>query len=828
MGSAGTGGLLNEGILAGGEGTAERGGDARGGRGGGILDAPAIERLGRDAAIEDLDEVLPEGGAGVASAAIDLANDDLGGCRAGQSKQQKEAHPAIVAGLWEAVIVRIYAFFALMSAAYGASTTTWEMNTFQDFVKGKFSGVALTRDGRLERAPAMKLWFDPEESAIWSVAAGADGRVYLGTGPRGKLFEVDATGKGKLLWTAPQPMIFAVTVDSKGVVYAGTSPDGRVYRIENGRAAEYYNPQAKYIWTLAVGTDGRLWVGTGDEGKVHVVTNGRGEGHYETGQTHVTALALDGQGRVLAGTEPNGILYRITAKDKAFALYDAALPEIRTVVAAADGSIYVAALGGSLAKKTSAVSANPSTPAVSGAPISITVTDDAQAGLDLKAKEAKPAAGGTTAAVTSALVPTVEYAGVEKAAIYRIQPDNTVETLWTSKEENVYDLLEQEGALYFATDLQGRIYKRTADNQISLIAQTEQGETTRLVTVKGAMLAATANRGQLFRLTTGAAAAAQYESPVHDANTVARWGRLLVTGGGASRFETRSGNTSRPDRNWSDWEASPAAAKLASPPARYVQWRATVADPVEAVRLAYVPQNTPPVMKSITVVGQTVASQTATKPAAAAPAATAAYTLTVTDTGETGQQASAGTPTQTIGRSSTRQLVVVWQGEDADGDALQYTLTYRGEGESRWKMLKANTGELALTMDADVFADGRYWFRVVASDRLANAGEAGRETELVSGPVVVDNTPPSITSVRANGRLEYVLAAQDGLSELRRAEYSVDAGNWNLLEAEDGVTDSLTETFRLKLQSLTPGEHTLTFRVFDAAGNVTARKVLVE
>ena len=726
------------------------------------------------------------------------------------------------------VNVRILFSFALLSAAYAASTTTWELNTFQDFVKGKFGGVALTRDGRLERAPAMKLLFDPEEAAIWSVAATPEGRIYLGTGPRGKLFEVDAAGQGKLLWTAPQPMIFAVTADAKGVVYAATSPDGRVYRIENGRATEYFNPQAKYIWALAVAADGRLFVAAGDQGKVFVVSApGRGEVYYDTGQTHVTALAIDAQGRLLAGSEPNGILYRITAKDKAFVLYDAALPEIRSILVSADGSLYVAALGGSLSKKTAAAAANPAAPMVSSAPISITVTDEAQAGLDLKPKDTKPAAGGATPAVTSALVPAVEYAGVEKSAIYRIRPDNTVETLWTSKEENAYDLLEQEGALLFATDLQGRIYKRAADNQLSLIAQTEQGETTRLFHIKGGLLAATANRGQLFRLTPSEKGG-QYESPVHDAGTVARWGRLAITGGGTNKFETRSGNTARPDRTWSDWEAVAGESKLSSPAARYVQWRAAVVDAVDAVRLAYLPQNTPPTMKSITVVGQTVASQGAAKPVAAAPAATAAYTLTVTDTGETAPAASAGTPTQNVVRSSTRQLVIVWQGEDPDGDPLQYNLSYRGEGERNWKMLKSNTGELALTVDADVFADGRYWFRVVASDKLANTAESAREAELVSGPVVVDNTPPLLTDLKAASRGEYSFTAQDNLSELRRAEYSLDAGGWILLEAEDGVTDSLTERFKLSLPALPVGEHTLTFRVFDGAGNSSARKLLVE
>ena len=58
---------------------------------------------------------------------------------------------------------------------------------------------------------------------------------------------------------------------------------------------------------------------------------GKGEEYYATGQSNVTGLMIDQQGRLLAGTEPNGILYRITAKDKAFVLYDSSLPEIRAV-----------------------------------------------------------------------------------------------------------------------------------------------------------------------------------------------------------------------------------------------------------------------------------------------------------------------------------------------------------------------------------------------------------------------------------------------------------------------------------------------------------------
>src|SRR5262249_18057250 len=149
-----------------------------------------------------------------------------------------------------------------------ATTATWEMNSYQDFLRGKLSGLSLTRDGRLVVGPRLDTIFTSDQPEIWSVAQAPDGSLYLGTGNRGRLYRVDASGKSSVVWSADQPEIFAVAVDSKGIVYAGTSPDGKIYRIENGKASEYFDPGSRYIWSLKVAPDGTLFVGTGDQGKI--------------------------------------------------------------------------------------------------------------------------------------------------------------------------------------------------------------------------------------------------------------------------------------------------------------------------------------------------------------------------------------------------------------------------------------------------------------------------------------------------------------------------------------------------------------------------------
>jgi hypothetical protein len=709
-----------------------------------------------------------------------------------------------------------------------ASTQTWEMNGYPDFSRGRFSGLSISYDGKLTLGPALATVFDSGQAEVWSVAAAPDGSIYLGTGNRGRLFRVDApasnTGaQGTLAWTADQPEIFAVTVDPKGVVYAGSSPDGKVYRIENGKAAEYFAPGAHYIWALAVAPDGALMVATGDEGKIFRVTaSGQGSPaqgtvYYETGQAHVTALAFDAQGRLLAGSEPNGILYRITAPGKAFVLYKSSLPEIRAIVPAPDGGIYAAAMGGGVAKRMGAASSAITSATGAGVPvISTTITVTEQNGINPppKPEVPKPATQAPQTTVVAA-APSAESSSGDRSALYKISPDNTVETLWTSKDENIYDVALQDMAkagssVLFLTDVEGRIYRLESPLRATLLAQANEGDATRLLASNRGLLAATGNLGKLLRLGGGTTTNGWFESPVHDSGAVAKWGRISWHGDAQGiGLRTRSGNSARPDATWSDWSGpitQPANAEISSPNARYIQWRADFAasagsaPAIDDVIVAYLPQNSPPVVRSIVAAG-------AAKPAGAS-------------------STDSASPVGTIGHGGGQQIQVVWQADDPDGDRLVYSLYFRGEDELQWKLLRANLTETLYSMDGDALADGRYFFRVVASDSPSNPLDLAREAELVSTPVTIDNTPPVVTlsGPGRTGASFQIYADAVGRGPLRRCEYSVDAGPWMLVEASDGVTDSPRERFTIAVANLPAGEHVISVRVYDAAGNAGLAK----
>jgi hypothetical protein len=726
--------------------------------------------------------------------------------------------------------------------------TAWEMNNYRDFSAGRFIGLSLTRDGRLTLAPKAEVLLASDQPVIWSVVSAPDGTIYAGTGHHGRVYRIDKAGNSSLYWTADQQEVFALALDPKGVLYAATSPDGAVYRLEDGKATQYFATKTKYIWSLAFAPDGTLYAGTGEQGRIfRIDAAGKGELYYDTGQSHVTCLTLDVQGRLLAGTEPNGLIYRVTAKDKAFVLYDASLPEVRALVPAPDGAIYAAVLGGSMNKRTGA--GGTSTPgAGSGATVTTTtatVTVEAsadQGGVELKPKAdaAKPPAPSASPAVTPAATVT-DISGVDKSAIYRINPDNTVENLWTSKDENIYDLLLSRGQLVFSTDGQGRVYRLGPDRKVTLITQTNEGEATRLADTAKGVLAATGDMGKLYRLTAEPGATGSYESPVHDANTVARWGRLSwradAAAGATVVFWTRSGNSVRPDKTWSDWSDALGDANgspVKSPNARYIQWKAEfagspAAQPVlDAVTLAYLPQNTPPVLKSINVTS--ITSTAAAAKAAAQAQSGGAYTVTVSDTPDASSSTSTGTPTQPVTRAGAEQLQITWQAEDPDGDRMVYTLAFRGEGEREWKLLKSNLFENTYSLDADALADGKYYFRVIASDSPSNPPATARTAEFVSAPTLIDHTPPVISfgaPRRTGTHLEVDADAVDAASPLRRAEYALDGGPWVPMDPVDGILDSPREHFTLKLDNVAPGEHLLVVRAIDSASNAGLGKIVV-
>jgi hypothetical protein len=423
-----------------------------------------------------------------------------------------------------------------------------------------------------------------------------------------------------------------------------------------------------------------------------------------------------------------------------------------------------------------------------------------------------------------------EGGGRTRNALLRVWPDSTVETLWDSANESVFDVLVSNDKVLFSTDQRGRIYELTPDRRVSLLTETGQGETTRLISVGDYVLAMTANVGKVFRLGTRPAAMGTFESEVKDAGTIAGWGQIRWTAelpaGTALELYSRSGNSSRPDATWSEWSAAYREAngeQISSPSARYLQWKAVLRSssdrsPVlREVIVAYLPRNRSPEISDIRMAPR------------GERRGGGGQQVTIVNQGG-GRSAQRGFSGVGAARGqNSRGMDIVWTASDPDQDELSYTLYFRGETETEWKLLEENVRNNTYALEDNVLPDGRYRLKVVASDAGANAADTARTAETFSAPFLVDGTPPLVEDVqtsRGAGSATARFRVRDAASVLTRAEYALDADPLKPLLSDDGIIDSGAETFTITVSPLDDREHLLTVRVYDAAGNVGVGKAV--
>jgi hypothetical protein len=114
------------------------------------------------------------------------------------------------------------------------------------------------------------------------------------------------------------------------------------------------------------------------------------------------------------------------------------------------------------------------------------------------------------------------------------------------------------------------------------------------------------------------------------------------------------------------------------------------------------------------------------------------------------------------------------------------------------------------------------------SDERANPLPLALTHERTSPPVLVDNRKPEIVGLAIDDKtLEAKAVARDSYSPIRRAQYSIDGGEWSVLHPEDALYDDKEERLRFTIQPRPlPGAHTLTVRAYDSDGNVGSASIV--
>ena len=731
-------------------------------------------------------------------------------------------------------IVLLCAVFGFSLSSFAVSPTFWSTDSFAEFSKGTLKGLSLSADGQLSLAPKFDSVFDSDQALIWSAVVDSKKNVFVGTGHDGKVFKVDASGSSSLFFDAAELDVLALALDSDQTLYVATSPDGKVYKVSSeGKASVFFDPEDKFVWDMAFDRKGNLFAATGNKGKIYKVNKeGKGEVFYDSGQSNIICLSIDEAGNVVAGSDPDGYLYRISADGKPFVVYDSTMREIHDVQLDSKGSIYFVGInggGGSISESKSSGSEMTSGDSVT---VSLSLSGDKKPAVAEEPPAFKPPVSRG---------PRRDSSG-QKSGIFRVAPDNSVETLWTSDSETIYGLyLRADNNLLFSTGNKGRIYMLTPDKKFNLLLETTEEQTTKLVPAGSDVFACTSNLAKIYRLGSVVNSQGSYESEVKDTQGVSTWGslhwRAAVLDGASLKIHTRSGNTKKPDKSWSDWSKAHTLADgeaIQSPRARYVQYKAVFSTTnqnsasLEQLSVPYLPQNLAPEVKSINILPPGVAFQRLPGFSAQRSPVTLVDQGSAEASGASDaipQTASVSIPPRRTFQKGTQSFS--WEAEDDNGDDLVYSIYFRGEKESEWRPLKKDVEEKFYTLEADSLPDGRYVVKVVASDSPSNPKPVALSAELLSTQFHVDNTPPQIQAANqtVQGRTAIVrFRASDLVSALRKAEVSLDGKEWEMVFSVDGIVDSRTEEFEIKTGALEPGEHTVALRVYDATGNVAIGK----
>src|SRR5437868_10594978 len=84
---------------------------------------------------------------------------------------------------------------SLPALLFAEHTRNWRQSTYDEFLKGTATGVAVRSDGRLELSPRFKLISDADASYLWSTRVDSKGVLYAAGGSPAKVFRFDSNGK---------------------------------------------------------------------------------------------------------------------------------------------------------------------------------------------------------------------------------------------------------------------------------------------------------------------------------------------------------------------------------------------------------------------------------------------------------------------------------------------------------------------------------------------------------------------------------------------------------------------------------------------------------
>ncbi|MCG8605438.1 hypothetical protein MJD09_10625, partial [bacterium] len=296
-----------------------------------------------------------------------------------------------------------------------------------------------------------------------------------------------------------------------------------------------FDSEEIYIWSMQVDNADNLYVATGEKGKIYKIdAHGQHSVFYDSEDAHIRKIILDGRGNLIAGTSDKGMIIRIDVRGKAFVLYDSPLIEVTDLAIDGAGNLYAAVSGEARVPRLPPATAS-----------SRSGTSDGQGGsqeedvVELPPQDVSSGRSGRS----------------RKAELYKIEPDGTVRTFWSSRADRIFTItLGESGDVILGTGEPGKLFSFSEPGEYTLLNEFEELQVTAITASdQGNLFVSTSNTGKVYRSTVELSSSGDYLSEVIDASVNSHWGEIHweadLPSKTAIAFHSRSGNTEEPDQS---------------------------------------------------------------------------------------------------------------------------------------------------------------------------------------------------------------------------------------------------------------------------------------
>lgn len=702
------------------------------------------------------------------------------------------------------------------------------------------------KPGREPVSPTVETKTIVRQPKIWTQRTQADFAKGKGLGVAvssdGKLVLVPQLQK---LAEVPEQFIWCAVPAEDGSIYAGTGDSGKIYHIRaSGEAKIFYETEELEVHSLATDKAGNLYAGTSPRGKLFKITpDGKGDVIFKADEKYLLAIETDEDGNIYVGVGDAGKIYRVSPSGESILLVN--LPEQQVL------SLHWAPQGYLLA----------------GTGINGVVYRIDKSGI---ATPIFDAGEEVASAITTDSRGNIYVGTSPRGRIYKVYPNGQSRPLYSNIARVLSMTCDSRDNIYAVCD--DSLIRIAPDETTALFCAPEDKVQYLSVTYNPAsdtLFAGTGDAGLVYSARCNCQEG-WYESAVHDAQAVSKWGRIKwaaeVPEGTSVELQTRTGNVSTPDETWSSWSTSysnSSGTQVLSPAGRFIQYRVVMkamnpntAPKVASVSISYLPPNNKPKITLTSPVGGEVWSgkKTIRWSAEDPDKDSLLYDVYYSSDGKSWQTlvgslagnkerpgetpAAQKTPEEIVSKVKSELEKSKDVPEEMKGAVLKHPLPSGKSAPSTAASMPTprpdtSTSSTSYTWDTTKVKDGRYIIKVVATDKPSN-GTNALSDEVTSDPIIICNTPPKLTlyskelKLKANERARLEGSVSSELVEISGVQYRVDGGQWMAASPTDGIFDSPYEAFELTVENLSAGEHNLEVQAVDTAGNVAKDTVKIK